>query len=145
MIRSAASANPLAADIGLVLRALTLLLCVCIGGACTREVAVSAPVQIPVAKPAEAPKAEQLLTLTVTAEGFVPTPAHVKAGVPLRLSVTRTSDDTCATELVLPEYKINAPLPLNQKVDITFTPEKTGTLTYGCAMDKMVAGVLVVQ
>jgi plastocyanin domain-containing protein len=77
----------------------------------------------------------QRVTLTVTEKGFEPAVVKVRAGSPVTLMVTRRTERTCATELVLKEHGINQPLPLNQAVEITFTPTQSGDLTYACAMD----------
>ncbi len=77
--------------------------------------------------------------ITVTRNGYEPWRVEARAGVPVTLVVTRTTDETCATELVLPEYGIDRKLPLGQPVTITFTPTRTGTLRYACAM-KMFQG-----
>jgi plastocyanin domain-containing protein len=45
---------------------------------------------------------------------------------------------------VIDEHKIKTPLPLNKPVTVTFTPSKTGTLKYGCAMNKMIGGVITI-
>ncbi len=82
--------------------------------------------------------------ITVTRNGYEPWRVAAKAGVPLTLVVTRTTDETCATELVLPEYGINAKLPLGTPVTITFTPTRTGELRYSCAM-RMFQGVIEVR
>jgi plastocyanin domain-containing protein len=89
--------------------------------------------------------ADGTVTLTVTESGFEPTPVKVKAGQPLTLVVTRKTDATCATEIVVKDYGIHEKLPLGTPVTIRFTPEKTGELKYGCAMDQMVSGVLLVE
>lgn len=77
----------------------------------------------------------QRVTLTVTEKGFEPAVVKVRAGSPVTLVVTRETERTCATELVLKEHGINQPLPLDQAVEITFTPTQSGDLTYACAMD----------
>jgi plastocyanin domain-containing protein len=43
------------------------------------------------------------------------------------------------------EYGIDAKLPLNQPVEVAFTPTKTGKLVYGCAMGKMISGMFMVE
>jgi plastocyanin domain-containing protein len=83
---------------------------------------------------AACPGAPGPVKLTVTKNGFEPPTVQARAGTPLTLVVTRTTDQTCATELVLPEEGLNVPLPLNQPVTITFTPRKAGKLRYSCAM-----------
>lgn len=84
------------------------------------------------------------IELTVTKDGFEPKEVRVKAGQPVTLAVTRKTDRTCATELVLKEYGINQKLPLNETVHIQFTPNQSGQLTYACAMD-MIKGTIVVE
>ena len=82
--------------------------------------------------------------ITVTRNGYEPWRVEARKGVPLVLVVTRTTDETCATELVLPEYGIDRKLPLGEPVTITFTPARTGTLRYACAM-KMFQGEIEVR
>lgn len=94
------------------------------------------------AKPAEGPRT---VTLTVTEKGYEPSPVQLKKDEPVKLVVTRKTDQTCATEIVMKDYGINQPLPLNTPVEIAFTPNKTGTLTYGCAMGQMISGTFMVE
>ena len=98
-------------------------------------------------KPADKPAAPASgrIAIAVTEKGFEPTPIPVVKGQPITLVVTRKTDQTCATELTIPEYKIDQKLPLDQPVEISFTPQKSGDLEYGCAMDHMVKGVLQVR
>ena len=84
------------------------------------------------------------VTITVTEKGYEPEVVTVAAGKPVTLVVTRTTAQTCATEIVMPEHGINQPLPLGEAVEITFTPTKAGELTYACAMD-MYKGKVVVR
>jgi plastocyanin domain-containing protein len=75
------------------------------------------------------------VAITVTDKGFEPEVVTVAAGRPVTLVVTRTTAQTCATDLVMPSKGINQPLPLGQAVEITFTPTKPGEYAYACAMD----------
>jgi plastocyanin domain-containing protein len=50
----------------------------------------------------------------------------LRAGRPARITFLRTSDKTCGTAVSLPSLNIRPELPLNQNVDIEFTPLKTG-------------------
>jgi plastocyanin domain-containing protein len=94
---------------------------------------------------AEAPKvATNTLSMVITDKGFEPQNLTVKAGEPVTLTITRKTKTSCATEIVIDEYKVNTKLPLDQPVTVTFTPTKTGTLKYGCAMQKMIGGVITV-
>ena len=88
---------------------------------------------------------EQVVEMQVTKAGFVPAEVKVKQGQPVALKITRTEQRTCATEIVIDEHNVNAKLPLNETVTVRFTPKKSGELKYGCAMDKMIGGVLFVQ
>lgn len=95
---------------------------------------------------AKAPMAApgKVIEVSVTGEGFVPASIRVKKGEKVRLAVTRKTERTCATEIVIKDLGINQKLPLNQAVAVEFTPTKTGNLRYACGMD-MISGVLVVE
>ena len=99
------------------------------------------PAPVPAGKPGE----PRTIALTITEKGYVPSPITLKQGEPVKLVLTRTTEHTCANEIVLDEYNINTPLPLNQPVEVSFTPTQTGELVYGCAMDKMISGVFMVE
>jgi len=88
--------------------------------------------------------AEQRIAIRVTNKGFEPATVKVKAGQPVVLVVTRTTDKTCAKEIVIKEQKVHRPLPLDRAVEIRFTPKKPGTFRYACGMD-MLSGKVVVQ
>jgi plastocyanin len=89
-------------------------------------------------------QAGQAIEIQVTGEGFVPDNIKVKKGQLVRLVVTRKTDRTCATEIVIRDQGINQKLPLNKAVTIEFTPSKSGQLRYACGMD-MISGVIVVE
>jgi plastocyanin domain-containing protein len=103
------------------------------------------PPKLAAAEAAPASSKERVVEIKVTEEGFRPNPITLKKGEPVMLKVTRTTDNTCATDFVLDEHHINQKLPLNQAVAIRFTPEKTGELKYGCAMQKMISGRFVIE
>jgi plastocyanin domain-containing protein len=107
--------------------AASLLACALAVAGCRERGAPEGPVRISVGK-----------------NGYEPWRIEARAGVPLTLVVTRTTDETCATELVLPEYGIDRKLPLGEPVTITFTPSRTGTLRYSCAM-RMFQGEIEVR
>jgi plastocyanin domain-containing protein len=85
------------------------------------------------------------VTMAVTDKGFEPADLRVKSGEPVELTITRKTADTCATEIVIDEYDVKATLPLNEAVVVKFTPAKTGTLKYGCAMQKMIGGKIYIE
>jgi plastocyanin len=124
--------------------------------ACSKAPSAEKSAQAPAAaaKPSEgAPAADvqrgpdgvRTVALSVTESGYEPSPVTLKKGEPVKLVVTRKTDSTCATEVVMEEHNINTPLPLNTPVEIAFTPSKTGELRYGCAMGKMISGVFMVE
>jgi plastocyanin domain-containing protein len=96
------------------------------------------------ARAAEAKNPGKTVQMTVTEDGYQPGKIEAKKGEPLTLVITRTTDRTCATEIVIKEYGINRPLPLGKAVTVTFTPSRSGQVKYACGMD-MVSGTLVIQ
>jgi plastocyanin domain-containing protein len=99
----------------------------------------------PTTESKDAKKTGQKVDMKVTDKGFEPANLTVKKGQPVTLVITRTVEKTCATDIVIDEYGIKTALPLNKPVEVSFTPKKAGELKYGCAMNKMVGGVLTVQ
>ena len=109
------------------------------------KAAKEAPKDAPKEAPKEATKAGQTVQMKVTDKGFEPATVTVKKGEPVTLVITRVTEQTCATDIVIDDYGIKTPLPLNKAVTVTFTPKKAGDLQYGCAMGKMIGGVFKVQ
>jgi RND family efflux transporter MFP subunit len=85
----------------------------------------------------------QAVKIAVTEKGYEPARVSVRAGVPARLTFTRTTDKTCGTEVVFPSLNIRRALPLNEPVTIEFTPAKTGEIAFVCGMN-MLNGIVVV-
>ncbi|HEX8826426.1 MAG TPA: cupredoxin domain-containing protein [Archangium sp.] len=131
------------------LLALTLAAAVVSAQGCTKDSkpAEPTPAQQPTAAAAQPakPGEPRTIALSVTEKGYEPSPITLKQGEPVKLVLTRTTEHTCANEIVLDEYGINTALPLNQPVEVAFTPTKTGKLVYGCAMGKMISGVFMVD
>ncbi len=90
------------------------------------------------------PGGDGAVRITVTKNGYEPARVQAIRGTPLTLVVTRTTDETCATEIVIPEANLNVPLPLGEPVTVTFTPARSGEIRYSCAM-KMFQGVIDVR
>lgn len=85
------------------------------------------------------------VNMSVTEGGFDPDHLKVKKGQPLKLVITRKTDATCAKAIVIDEYNIHVDLPLDKPVTVAFTPTKSGQLKYGCAMDKMISGIMTIE
>jgi plastocyanin len=86
----------------------------------------------------------QVVEIMVTSKGFEPSSVTVKNGKPVKLVVTRKTERTCATEIVMKEFGVNQPLPLEKPVTIVVTPKGPGQYRFTCGMN-MVAGTLKVQ
>jgi membrane fusion protein, heavy metal efflux system len=86
----------------------------------------------------------QTATVIVSEQGFEPARVTLRAGTPVRLTVLRTTDSTCGTEVVLPALNITRALPLNEPVVIDFTTPADGVLDFACGMN-MLRGTIVVQ
>ena len=87
---------------------------------------------------------QRQIEISVTAKGFEPARIEVLKDQPLRLVVTRKTDQTCAKQIVIPEANIKADLPLDKPVTLSFTPKRSGELKYTCGMN-MLTGVLQVS
>lgn len=122
--------------------------------ACKREPTAAEPPKQAAPAAAE-PKAEakaepksadgRVIPMQVTTDGFVPENVALKANEPVKFVVTRTTDETCAKDLLIEGTDIKVSLPLNKAVEVAWTPAKAGKVKFGCAMDMMVGGVLVVE
>jgi hypothetical protein len=109
-----------------------------------------APVAVPAPAPSPAPPAAgqaagTRVAVAVTADGFVPSRIPAQRGKPITLAITRTTDSTCARDIVFSGQEGKTALPLNQTVEVTYTPRASGEIKFGCAMGMMVRGVLAVE
>src|SRR5258705_10498229 len=68
--------------------------------------------------------------LSVTDGGFEPARVEVPRGQPFTLVVTRKTDQTCATEMLIPALNEHRALPLNQAVRIDVPNGVADTLRY---------------
>ena len=89
----------------------------------------------------------RLADVTVGKHGFEPTSFKL-AGGPLgtytHVSFLRTTDETCATEVVFPDLDIDKKLPLNEVVNVDVPVDKARTLSFQCGMG-MYKGAVVVS
>jgi plastocyanin domain-containing protein len=95
--------------------------------------------------PAEATQQDgvQTATVEINDKGFDPTSLKLKAGARAKVTYVRRTDETCAKEVVIKEYKINRKLPLNEPVTVEFTPLK-GEGAFACGIG-MIKGKLIVE
>ena len=94
--------------------------------------------------PEESAPANQRFEVNVGAHGYDPSTLQVPVGQPVTLVVTRTTEEGCGDVLAIPSQDIRRDLPLNEPVEISFTPTAAGTVRFTCGMD-MYDGTIVVQ
>lgn len=82
--------------------------------------------------------------VTVTDSAFEPSRLNLNAGVPARITFTRTSNTSCATAVVFPSLGIRRDLPLNTPVAIDVPPQQAGEIAFACGLN-MLKGTIVVQ
>jgi plastocyanin domain-containing protein len=121
----------------------TFVLIACRGGdpsSGPAPAASAAPVVTTAATPAPATSASGATTggttiaVKVDGDGFTPSSASFKKGEHAQLVFTRTSDKTCAKEVVFPELNVKKPLPLNEAVAIDVPTADARKLTFQCGM-----------
>ncbi len=95
-------------------------------------------------KPGKATPMTQLAKVQITKMGYEPVSLRLKRGIPARITFQRMTDSTCGTEIVIPDYGINRPLPLYEKVVVSFTPRRSGEVSFTCGMN-MLRGKIVVR
>lgn len=83
-------------------------------------------------------------TISITPNAYEPESIVVKQGVKTTLTFIRKTEQTCATEIVFPDFDIEKPLPLNEPVVIEITPTKTGEFRFTCGMN-MYKGKMIVK
>ena len=81
--------------------------------------------------------AVQTARITVGELGYQPSRLTLRSGVPARITFVRTTDKTCGTDVVFPSLNIRRELPLNQSVDIEFTPRASGNIEFLCGMNML--------
>jgi len=95
--------------------------------------------------PAAGAPASSRVVVQLTEEGFVPSHIPAEVGKPITLAITRKTEKTCAREILFKGQPGKTDLPLNQEVEVSYTPKVSGTVPFGCAMGMMVSGVLEVR
>jgi hypothetical protein len=77
----------------------------------------------------------------VTGSGFVPKRIEAAAGATVKLRFTRTSRDTCATQVVFPGLGMTRDLPLDTPVEVEVVVPK-GALAFTCGMHMLKGSVV---
>lgn len=115
------------------------------GASATRPATMTVP-KAGAATPAAAPKAPEArhVKVGVTEAGFEPAEISAKSGEHLVLEITRVTDETCATAIVIPSQKVKVALPLNTPVEVPVTAGAAGRVAFACPMN-MITGAIVVK
>ncbi len=122
------------------LRFATVLFFLVLASACGRN----APAADTNAAPGGDSVAPTPLSVTVDGAGYHPSALSAPAGRPVRLTVTRTSEEGCGQEIVFPSLELRRDLPLNRPVVVEFTMPASGSVAFACGMD-MMRGSIVAQ
>ena len=83
------------------------------------------------------------VNVTADGDGFKPSSVKFKKGAPASLVFTRTTDETCATEVVFPELNIKKDLPKGKAVTIDIPTDKDQKLTFQCGMGMYKSAVVI--
>ena len=86
----------------------------------------------------------QKITVTVTKNGFEPNEIKVKDKSHVILQITRKTETTCATNIMLKDLNIKKDLPLNQQVDVDLGVLKKGDISFACGMN-MITGHIIIN
>lgn len=85
------------------------------------------------------------VNLTVTEKGFEPNKIDVAADKPVKLNITRKTNDTCSTSIQIPSMKLKKDLPLNKTVSVDLGKLAKGEIRFGCGMNMMDGGMIYVK
>jgi len=76
--------------------------------------------------------------------GYTPESIEIPLGSPTTIHFLRKDPSSCLEDVVLGDFSIRRPLPLNERVDITITPQRSGTFQFTCGMG-MYHGTIIVR
>ena len=76
----------------------------------------------------------QEVPMTVTTHGYFTNIKKLRAGIPVKITLTANSVAGCSRAFTIPDFNISKVLPQTGTEVLEFTPEKLGNLTYTCSM-----------
>ena len=115
-------------------------LCLVVLPSCSKS--ESAPPKANVTIPVAAPGVQQTKVI-VDATGFQPSQVNVEKGKPASLVFVRTTESTCAKDVVFPELKLEKALPLDTPVTIDIPTGEARTLAFQCGMGMYKSSVVI--
>jgi plastocyanin domain-containing protein len=92
---------------------------------------------------ASAAAAGGAVPVMVDGDGFKPSSVKFKKGDTAKLVFTRTTDETCAKEVVFPDLNLKKDLPKNTPVTIDIPTDKEQSLTFQCGMGMYKSSVVI--
>lgn len=75
--------------------------------------------------------------------GYSPEVISIPRGQTTKLNFIRRDPTECLEEVVLSDFKVRRQLPLNKKVTIEITPQKSGEYPYSCGMNMFHGKIIV--
>jgi plastocyanin domain-containing protein len=120
--------------------ATTAMMCVLLLLGCSKSKSNPPEPEVPIPP---APAGVQQTKVIVDDKGFTPSHVEVKKGKAASLVFVRTTDDTCAKEVVFPEIKLEKDLPLRTAVAIDIPTGEARTLTFQCGMAMYKSAVVI--
>ena len=76
--------------------------------------------------------------------GYSPEVISILKGKTTKINFIRKDPNSCLEEVVLSDFKVRKYLPLNQKITVEITPQKSGEFSYSCGMN-MFHGKIIVK
>ena len=77
--------------------------------------------------------------------GYSPSVISIPKGKTTKINFIRKDPSSCFEEVVFGDFKIRNHLPLNQKVTVELTPQKSGEFSYACGMNMYHGKIIVVD
>lgn len=75
--------------------------------------------------------------------GYTPNSIQIPKGKTTKISFIRRDPSACLEEVVLSDFKIRKFLPINQKITIALSPEKSGEYSFSCGMNMFKGKIIV--
>ena len=89
-------------------------------------------------------KTQKEISIEVNENGYTPDRIQIPKNLDfVTLNFKRTTDATCAREVISKDLGINKKLPLNKVVQIKFDVRNRDSVTFGCHMNMMYKGTLI--
>lgn len=76
--------------------------------------------------------------------GYQPEVISIQKGKATKINFFRKDPSACLEEIVLSDFKLRKYLPLNKKITIEVTPQKSGEFIFSCGMNMFHGKIKVV-